>query len=745
MVITPNPLDVSSAASYFECIINIISRFRTADSDDKLLTIYPFSSDAAVQEKIFLLNRQAREHWLILLWIQESLDTSDEPPELRGAKWMYTRNAIQQKQRTVIQPKFMGGRSALGQNSFDNIVTELDSDAPLRQNKQLAQEDESFDRTIFKYIFTLVRARKYDEAYKVCEQTGNWSLLLALRGQNVYYDPEIEGFILGESAESRGIQNKMLWRRMCWKLTKTENLDPYERGIYGILSSDLESVLNLSDTWETQLLAFMSYLVATETEEALRGRCEPEVEALPVPKSSFTTSYEILEILAHSANPEIKKQSKHVLRQVLGAIIKGDMTSIIDALGANIDSLITGAPIMFNADDTMKVLRIATHLVLFLRQLGMDVGNTTSYATIISAYTELLLEEGKNELVPLYVSYLPDDMAISTYSYLLATITNSDERSQHIQLARKYGLNMPDTIRKAVNRVFSENPDQYKHEDKILFTSEVTQSDLNLCHAVAWYKEAVMWPDAVYACVMLYRSFLGVGKIQSARDFGDLVPWADISNKYDAYVIGKNAGPISLENDSTEISTVSETVRLEFSEYGQLVSCFQKIQSWNDHFSKSVDQDLNLAVNGRRSSIQSNGSSATSNGARKREITKVWKREAISIVTNLSDAIHTISETWMISVLNSPDTDSDAIKEVTRLRTWYIPFLLMELLRVFMEAQVAEFSFLRQAAGLATFVASEDLKLYELFIANGSLNAFLGGIADACADGVAHGEQGIFE
>lgn len=655
---------------------------------------------------------------------------------------MYTRNGIQQNQRTVLQPKFMTGRLLGGQGSTNDIVTELDTDAPLRQGKRLAPEDENFDRTIHQYVFSLIRARKYKQAYQVCEQTGNWTLLLALRGQDEYYDPEIEGHILGESAERRGIQNKALWRRMCWKLTKAENLDPYERGIYGILSSDLESVLKLSDTWELQLLAFMSYLVATESEEAMQGHIDSEIESLPIPKSSFTSSHEILEILAHSANPTIKKESKHILRQFLGSIIKDDITSIIDALASNINNLMEGQATIFSAEDTMKVLRIATHLILFLQQLNLDAGESSSCSVIIDAYIELLRGEGKNDLIPLYVSYLSDDLASDTYSYLLATITDSNERKQHLQLAKKYGLDMPNTIRKAVKRVFDEDPAQYDQAEDIEFTSEVTQNDQNLCHAVAWYKEALMWPDAIHSCVMLYRLFLGVGKIQSAGEFGKAVPWAFISNKYDAFMIGQDAGPIFIGYQDQDHISVSSALRLEFSEYGQLVSCIQQIQTWNAHYSKVSSQEVGFAGKDRRGSSTSNGSFV--NG-RKREFTQSWKQDAVVYVTTLSDTIHKLSRTWMVAVLEAPDADEETIKQVTRLRTWYIPFLLMELLRIFVEAQDAQFNFLRQAAGLATFVASEDLKLYELFLANGSLNAFLGGIADACADGVIRGEEGIFE
>jgi hypothetical protein len=64
---------------------------------------------------------------------------------------------------------------------------------------------------------------------------------------------------------------------------------------------------------------------------------------------------------------------------------------------------------------------------------------------------------------------------------------------------------------------------------------------------------------------------------------------------------------------------------------------------------------------------------------------------------------------------------------------------------VLTEALFANKRFLCQALRLATIVADERLKLYNLFVQSGTLKGFLGGIAEVFTDGVAHGEEGIFE
>jgi hypothetical protein len=64
---------------------------------------------------------------------------------------------------------------------------------------------------------------------------------------------------------------------------------------------------------------------------------------------------------------------------------------------------------------------------------------------------------------------------------------------------------------------------------------------------------------------------------------------------------------------------------------------------------------------------------------------------------------------------------------------------------VLTEVQLVNEHFLYQILWLATIVADERLKLHNLFVQSGTLKGLLGGIAEACTDGVAHGEEGIFD
>lgn len=648
---------------------------------------HQFSSDAAIQAYYLLGNTKAQENFIVIQWLQDSLEIPNEPTDIRGSRWMYTKRALQYAR---VEP-----------GSNHSTVSELDTDASLRQQKPVSNEDEQYDRTIFKYIFELIRARKYNIASKFAKLTGNYSLLLAMKGIDDYVDPDIEGDNIGGSLQ-RGVIKKALWRRMCWQLSQSPNIDPYERGIYGVLSSDINSVMGLSDTWELQFLAYMSCLVATEAEEILvkHERIEEDVLAMRIPGGDFKTPLDILSKLSSSNNPQIRQDSEHVYRRYIADIIQNNMDSVVDFTVHYVDGFVDSTKqTAENADNMGNALRTAVHILLFLQILGSHPGTAEKRKYLIRSYIELLRSKGKSELAPLYVSYLPDEDAIDSYSSILAAIEDNNEREIHIELANKYGLDLHNTIRRVVKRVFEENSNLYSQRNAAEFTYEVSESDIRICKATEWFFQTQMWPDCIHSGVSFYRMFLLSGKVQAAKEFGKIVSFTDALKHMQSL------------NDEANKSSISPNMQLELKEYLRLMDCLELIDSWNEHYSSRTN------------------------------ITDTWKFSAIETITSTSDLVHELCHTWLIDVINTGDNS----EEVSKVRTRYIPFLLNELLRMFVEAQVADFNFLKQAVNLVTFVSSEDFKLYELLLESGTLNVFLDGLAGACADGVKIGEKGIFD
>ncbi|KAA8916562.1 hypothetical protein TRICI_001288 [Trichomonascus ciferrii] len=669
--------------------------------------VHSFSSDAVVQERYLRKHPELRENWIILAWLQDSLDTPTEPNELRGVKWMYTKNQIKQhKMRGPFAPTRSSG---LATGKSADTVTELDADAPLRQDKAIATEDEAFDRELHRYIFELLIARRYEEAIKVCEQTGNWNLKMAIKGSEEYIDPEIDGAALGKLSGG-GIERKALWRRMCYQLTQDQHLDKYERGIYGILSSDLNSVLNLCSTWETQLLAYMGHIVTSDAEKSLiaAGRLDSDVLSLEVPETRISNPHKVLDVLAHSSNTAVRRQSENLLRNLIGAIINNSVHLIVDELAAELNRIMAGVVTNSELTERPYVLRVTTHLILFLQQSGLSAGSEESVATIIRSYVELLCHENKTGLVPIYISYLPDNMAVETYSFLLANISDPENRSQQLQLARKHHLNLEDAVRAAVERVFTETAHYYQPSEETELSSEVSETDRRVYRASEWFTEAGLLPDAVHSAVHVFRQFLGCGHVESAREYGNRIDPSRLIKRYDGFTVARGS----------VLGQVTDAEKFELLEYERLITCLNHIAQWDEHY---------RPVEGKRS----------------RDVGKEWQDTGLRLVDTVSQFVYELSQTWMQNVLNN-DTSSEEHDAIRRIRTLYVPYLILQLLRVLIEAQIVHSGFLKQAVELSTFVASEQNNLYHLFIECGNLEVFIDTVAKAFTDGVADGEKGIY-
>lgn len=680
-------------------------RFRNSELPPNF-TVRQYSSDAAIQEHRIRESPRYRENWIVILWLQHFLVYSSEPSDIIGTKWLYTKNTLTQTQR-------------LG---FPNsIITDFDIDAPSRQKKNIENKDKMYDEQVFRYIFELMQAGKYKEACNFCDLTGNISLSLAIAGIYEYFDSFIEGSNL-QGGSANGILNKALWRRMCWQLTQDNTLSSYERGIYGILSSDIPSVLSLSHTWETQLLLYLSSLVTSEAEQSLfeKNRIEKDVALIKVPQSDFTSSAEILNLLSNSPNSQIKKESQHSCRRFISAIINNELDFIVDYTAKKIEYLLQGDDNEMEEEgqDLENSIRFAIHVMLFLQQIGQTIGEEQNRDIIIQTYIEILRTSNHSNLIPLYVSYLSNETALTAYSIVLADIEDPNERRMHIALAKKYGLDIENTIRRAVSDIFDLYDDKDIHTSTFEFSSEVSESDKRICKAVEWYMDNGMWSDCIHTSVLLYRMLLNKGKIQTVREFSRLIPIEKILKSYKTHRLR-----ISIEEDF-ELSVITEGLEVELREYQRLLNCLELIEIWNLNYASTLN---------------------TKNQSQPHIPSELWKRDAITLCTKVSDSIQNLCATWLFEITESEKVDNTTKQLIFRLRTRYIPFLLIELLRTFIEAQLADPSFLKEAASLATFVASEDLKLYDLFVQSGRLSLFLETIADACADGVVHGERGIFE
>lgn len=217
-----------------------------------------YTSNARFRQFLMRSDPRFKEWTLILNWLlqyaPDPMESFDEGAPRYGSGWMYTKESLKAK-------KLLAGKKLLSlhanSNMFfskkadrKNLITELDPDAPSRQQRQLEEEDEEAERNFMKFLWGWVRKGDISGARRVCDESGEWWRGASLSGNDEAHDYNIDGHKLdvtaGEVAEPKqtvvGNRRRELWRRMCFAIAHRKGGDDWEKAVYGVLCGDVESV-----------------------------------------------------------------------------------------------------------------------------------------------------------------------------------------------------------------------------------------------------------------------------------------------------------------------------------------------------------------------------------------------------------------------------------------------------------------------------------------------------------------------
>lgn len=669
-------------------------RFAETHNDDKMdvegdsttTDVFPFSSDASVLQQYKQTHLRVMETFLVNRWLQDNLTPSDhENIEIWGSKWMHTKSDIASKKR-------LGGGSV---GNTSTLVSEMDADAPLRQKKPIAGEDAGYDSKLFRAIFDLIRRRQIKEASQLAEKTGNLSLKMAIGGLAAMEDTDVDPL---DDAKAVGTTRTALWRRMCLSVAASP-IGDYEKAVYGFLGGDVGTVLEVSDSWETQLLAYTNNMCSDQFEQALNDahRVSSKTKALIplVCPGHVSSMQDALELLAESSNIDVKRQAMNPIRTFVGAVINNTIETIAstssDALRV---AASTGQP---NAvSESSIILRVLVHLLLALRhgyggQKELDI----SHYNIISAYVERLAGEGHMELVPLYVSFLDSEDVTDQYSYYLANTSDPSEREQQIHLANQYGVDIKACVKAAVARVFDESMSQYVIPDIIAvkFDNQVEDTDVRLYRAVEWFEDVKMWSETIDASVKLLRRFLLCGKVGAAREAGMRLNVPMLMQQYQADTLGA---------DGNELD---ELVARELEQLYDLILFLDAVHSWEELMNSPRTHENNTQI------------------AHK--------------VTEIAQQSDKLIHDWLIELLQQY-TENQEIRpqdytHLSHLRQIYIPYVILQLLSVYVRSRHIDPRFVTDAIELSVLVADDQQQIYRDFVDSGRLEEFLQCIFQASA------------
>lgn len=725
------------------------------ESQEEPIPEYKFSSFHVKRENWLRQNPKIKELSLIIYWLQENSKTisiSDEKVETNG-KWQNTRIKISNNDL-----------SALTGKNDQTLIDNLDSDAPLRSDKDIDPQDDSVDSKNFSLIYKLVIANRIEEAIDLANSTGNFTLALILLGaKQDYIDPivdketllnkesdmlvDVSGLENSEEVAS-GLKHKLLWIKTVYKLSQLPNLNPYEKLIYKFLSgNDISNNLKAASlNWEEHLLLYLNQLFMHNLQTFITSRLSPQEQeqenlAFPVINPQFNTINGILNSLLLADN-EISEQSTHPIRIILGSLM---IDQVPQFLSNSVKSITKSPDALIN----QFLSRIIIHLAIFLLYVDNTVllaGKTIT--KLITFYISKLQSGGYNSQIPIYLSFIPDEKdARECYSLFLSTIVDPEERAKQIRLVKRFGKfnNNHNTItdessatttstedfvenedkivnvfRRTVERVMNETEKYYTPTNQISIDSygsdesEINSIDLKVFNAVEWFYGSNMYEDAILSSLVVIRRFLLTGRLSSLKHFARGKDFKALIKSYDADFYTKSLG----SNDF--VSSITDESKEELLQYSSLVEGLQFLDDWTSFLT-------NNKINGSSQRL-------------------FWQSPDIEkSIEKVTSKINGLIIQWFKDLIQSTNLDEKEKSIFDEIRSIYVPYLIMELIKIYEVARYRDWKYIKKAFKLISDVANEEENDYlKCFLRCGRLNEFVKRSGELAVVASERGINGIF-
>lgn len=437
-----------------------------------------FTEGADLWTQFIFLNDLAREKKVVLEWLERcaqngenSLDAIVEQLEKRAGAgagtwsmgWLNTREKIKayKRMRSVPGPTPQAA-SISATDSSRLLVTQLDPDAPTRQERVLEKKDEYYERALWLTCYEMLRrGTSWEQISEWCEEHNeSW------RGASLGASQELDR--KSSRLNLSGPYSGALWRRMCLKAAHNPTADKYERAVYGLLAGDVQSVEPVCQSWEDNLYMNYNSLLLAEFEDWLQNNHPeqfPSVLAQKFPLYKPVRPYQDLANEHDAAMTATYKQSnlsndpdmpmKHLqaalvshkfnefayeLAKAIRKKANQDQKSVLIAQNHSLTKV--DAKFMPIAED-WDVIRITAHMVIIYRSLGLQFEDEEAVDDIIVSYMDLLRTWGKFDAIPTYAVCLNSDATRNRIvGAMIADITDKSEQTRLVSLMDKADLDM---------------------------------------------------------------------------------------------------------------------------------------------------------------------------------------------------------------------------------------------------------------------------------------------------------------
>ncbi|GAO46637.1 hypothetical protein G7K_0863-t1 [Saitoella complicata NRRL Y-17804] len=671
-------------------LLRLLCLLRTRQAEEHQPQSQPshaFSSNVLLTENLHIVNKELAEITLLLNW---SRDANLGLPniETRADHWLHTRQHIKSRVR-----------ASFGTPAEDTFVNQLDPDAPARQGKELKEEDAEYEKTLFQALFACIRAGELEVAVELAEDTKNHWFAAAVQGCTEYHDPKVDGITPDDAAN--GTKRKALWRRACHAAAGNEKLDKWERAVWGALCGDLTSVLDVCETWEDQLWAYLNAVSESAVEANLRNLGRSQLTGgLEIEDLSHMGVQHVLEKLAQSDQIEIREAAHNPFRRMQAALITGQVDLILQEFNREMEAArVRKVSAEEDAEVSLPtILRMLVHVIITLRRIGVQTDEIWANNTI-ARYVELLAAHDKGDILPLYVAELPEPMQIESYAAYLCKVEMEIERENQSELARYYHVGFDGPLKRMVQLVFEQSA--AVDPEYSVFPREATigpvkgwrdpvkHVDERQIHALEWMaKRENLKGELLRQGNVLFRRFLQAGRLTAARELHERISEQNIE--------------LSGHDDTYDRDG------LEYASYGVICNAYETYDQWKTLMAKKPYQSL-----GRTDPVG---------------FTQ-WKAEIETLTQALANyVLYMLQDNWLhpeMSLALQSTEDRKRYNELVRLRNFYIPEVVFMLQDVYYQTREFLPESLPAMLDLSCLIASEEQQLYSTFVLSGRMGEYL--------------------
>lgn len=416
--------------------------------------------------------------------VQDLESDADRGSGLCAHSWLYTKEAIKGQKRLRSWPQALAPDSPGIDASLRNadrsksLVTQLDPDATTRQARGLEHQDENYERATWLACWEMVRRGQGWDSIRVwCQDRVESWRAIAVRGDPRHHLSK-DGKAPGSDAAA-GWQSRTLWRKVCAIAAQSDRANKFEAAVYGAVSGYLPSMKKVCCSWNDYLFAhynchvlgaFDEYIArsfSNRLPNGLHDKAEKfnfNMTSADRAKSGshLVTSMRELKTVSEEAKGPFKLLQGSLIGKTFDEFVRNNGALLFQALSRlgrsrNYTKFLRSLeqsqaegklPALIKPDD-YQIIRIVTHICLIFEGLGIarskDV-RSPGTENFLDAYISFLGRAGKQQLLPLYASFLSRERAISCMAREIRIVVEHGERQTMMRLMKQYELDLPHVL-----------------------------------------------------------------------------------------------------------------------------------------------------------------------------------------------------------------------------------------------------------------------------------------------------------